>query len=776
MLKVIDITQTPPEVENPYKFPLDPFQKFAFDAINNHENVLVTAKTGSGKTIVGEYQIHTSLAKGKRVFYTTPIKSLSNQKFHDLKEVYGSVGIMTGDIKFAPQSEVVVMTTEILCNLLFKKDTPNEVFTNLTLSDVDAVIFDEVHYINDPDRGKVWEQCMMLLPKGINLVLLSATIATPEPFGQWLSEVRGTNVHLISTTYRIVPLLHIVGSEQTVMDSKDKFYPDIYRNWLKQLDIEKKKLKDHKEKVSDRRGNGYEDGPISRDVRDHSFLFQMNQKVREMQTKNLLPALFFSFSRTKCEEYAKKVEPDLLTSTETSAVKNIVEFYLHRYPHVIGSPQYHQLCTMLSKGIAFHHSGLIPMLKEIIEILFSRGLIKLLFATETFAVGINMPTKSVVFTSFNKRDEHGFRMLRTDEYIQMAGRAGRRGKDDKGFVFYLPDREPASVAEVQQMMTGRQMTVESKMDFDYNFILKSGENWKEIAEKSYWRAQHRKIIEGCNIQLEKLKVSMQKEEERISSIQSDECVVRSELELRVKNSVNVVKKDAQRSLEQWKNTHVGPVWKSVWEIYVGYRKISEEYFKLQQNTKNIEDYESEINMKIEFLKAFDFDNMPLSQLAANVHEGHVILMPLIFKNRLIHHLPVDKLIGCLALFIEGEDDDIMTTYHNNHEITKIKEIRDMLQNYEDASRIEPTKWKLDLYWVDIAVMWMNGISAPDICKEYAIYEGNFIRAMLKLANLAEEWQTMATITSDIQQLELLTDIRQKIVRDVVIPDSLYLRL
>ena len=192
-------TTFPEEPSIHYSFPLDSFQKHAISAIHRNENVLVTAKTGSGKTLVGEYQIYHSLKKGRRVFYTTPIKSLSNQKFHDLKKLYPSVGIMTGDIKFCPQADIVIMTTEILRNLLFRNGKEIGVSLDLSLDNLDSVIFDEVHYINDKDRGKVWEECLTMLPSEINLVLLSATIDQPEHFANWLGEIKQKPIHLIST-------------------------------------------------------------------------------------------------------------------------------------------------------------------------------------------------------------------------------------------------------------------------------------------------------------------------------------------------------------------------------------------------------------------------------------------------------------------------------------------------------------------------------------------------------------------------------------------------
>ena len=772
MLKVIDITQTAPEIENsPFKFPLDPFQKFAFAAIDKHENVLVTAKTGSGKTVVGEYQIIKSLAKGKRVFYTTPIKSLSNQKFNDLKHAGYSVGIMTGDIKFAPQSDVVVMTTEILCNLLFKTGTENEQFVNLSLSNVDAVIFDEVHYINDPDRGRVWEQCLMLLPAGINLVLLSATLSNPEPFASWLGDVRGTPVHLISTNFRVVPLVHIVGTE-VVMDHKDVFNPDVYRSWLRGLDADRRKQKEHQERVANRKKSGYEDAPVQRESRPQSFLHRMNEKVRELNEKDLLPALFFVFSRAKCEEFAHKTETDLLDSSDTSAVNNIIDFHLHRYPDVCASEQYHRMRSLLAKGIAFHHSGLLPILKEIVEILFARGFVKLLFATETFAVGINMPTKTVVFTSFTKHDEHGHRMLRTDEYIQMAGRAGRRGKDDRGFVMYLPDREPSSMEEVKKMMTGCQISVNSRMDFGYDFLIKTfnshDKDWKTVAEKSYWFRQNQKIISELKDDLDKLYKSQ--EELKITASAVEEFEERIRLEA-------IKGKEGQRSLEKWKNTHFGPRWEIGWKNFKKWQTIENSICTSKNVIQETEAYDTQILSRIEFLT----DHKLCDALAANVHEGHPIMTPYAFRNKLFHGLPRDQLIGCLALFAEKPAEDITlsscTTLsaETKSKILQLQSEISVLQADEDSRRLTSV-WDLSFYWIDVAVRWLNGDNSRTICADYELYEGNFIRAMLKISNLADEWIVMATISEDLEQLELLREIRTQLVRDVVVPDSLYLRI
>jgi superfamily II RNA helicase len=759
-LRIADITN-PPEVENPYPYPLDPFQKCAVKAINNHENVLVTAKTGSGKTLVGEYQIKVSLAKGKRVFYTTPIKSLSNQKFHDLKEMGIDVGILTGDIKFAPQSSVVIMTTEILCNLLFKKDTSNESLLDISLENVDAVVFDEVHYINDAERGKIWEQSILLLPPEINLVMLSATIADAPKFASWIGDVKQKPIHLISTQYRVVPLIHMLPNNEVVMDSKDVFHKEVYSNWLRSLEDSKKKHDKHLEKVKERRRAGYDDPPVAKCYSQHSFLHRMNSLVETLREKTLLPALFFVFNRKKCEEYAHKVSHDLLDSSETADVKHIIDFHLHRYSYIQTSPQYHSLRSLLEKGIAFHHSGLLPILKEIVEILFGKGFIKLLFATETFAVGINMPTKTVVFTSYTKHDDSGHRMLRTDEYIQMAGRAGRRGKDTQGVVLYLPDREPSVTNDVTYMMTGRQQSVVSTMKFDFDFLIKTfyghALEWKDVMRKTYWYTQH---MEGVN--------SMKQECEDLCSKRNAILLSQSmlpDLEERSRLEENKTKKGL-KAIEKWKMEHDEKRWDLAYDSYKRRKVYDKQIEELEYRIEKESHIEDTLEPDVELLTREGYLGGDLGKLAANVHEGPSLLMPSVFMSKLFHSLSREELVASLAFFVEETTELSVPTSHS------VPGLTELVKSLADKG----FQQKIHTYWVDPTLRWMNGESSGSICMDYGIYEGNFVKAMLKVANLADEWITMATLMCDLPQLELMRDVRQQIVRDVVVPDSLYLRI
>jgi len=757
----------PPKVENPYPFPLDPFQMCAIKAIDDHEHVLVTAKTGSGKTLVGEYQIRVSLFRGNRVFYTTPIKSLSNQKFHDLKEAGISVGIMTGDIKFAPDSDVVVMTTEMLCNMLFKKDE------SLSLDRVDAIIFDEVHYINDPERGKVWEQCIFMLPPAINLVMLSATISDAHKFAGWIANVKQAPVHLISTQYRVVPLVHMIGFDRVVMDARDTFHPQVYLDWIRELYLGKKKEREHAQKVADRRRDGYEDGPISGD-KSKSYLHRMNELVGELETRQMLPALFFVFSRAKCQEYASKVTHDLLDSSDTASVKHIISFHLHKYPDVQISPQYHQLKSLLEKGIAFHHSGLLPILKEIVEILFAKGFVKLLFATETFAVGINMPTKTVVFTSYEKNDGNGIRMLRTSEYIQMAGRAGRRGKDTQGYVMYLPDRDPSSPEEVRRMMTGSAAAVSSQMDFGYDFIIKNLYGslcWKEAIKKTYWFQQLSEQIRS--LQDDRRKLVSKVEALPLTPDIVEELGIRTSIEAKIATLTNAKRKEAQRQLAMWKDSHREHKWELASAAFSEWTELNRQKDEIDRTIREAEQYEETVETRIAFLDKHHFLTDPLGLYASHIHEGHSLLMSYAFHHKMFHGMDLPQFIGCLALFGGDEKDEVrlsdckLYTLNTKHRVEWLASVASRMAHEGTAPE---SYWKLNFYWADVAIQW---ISAQHVEVEY---EGNFVRAMLKLANLADEWVALATLSSDIEQLELMRDIRQKIVRGVVVPDSLYLRI
>ena len=818
-LKIPDISQLceslPP---HPYTFPLDPFQQHAISAIARDENVLVCAKTGSGKTLVGEYQIYQSLNKEKRVFYTTPIKSLSNQKFYDLKKLFkdASVGIMTGDIKFRPDAQIVIMTTEILRNLLYKKGSTTEhvgLTASISMDNLDAVIFDECHYINDKDRGKVWEETMILLPPQINLVMLSATLDRPDYFANWLGLLKQKPINLIETTYRIVPLTHnLLDSNYklvTLMNAKEIYTERVYTDWLRTRSGLQDDQKAFKKKVVEARRQGVE-GAIDGKVHIHNFVHQMNTTIKMLEKEELLPALFFVLSRKQCEAYADKVDGTLLTSGEIATVKHIISFHLHRHMKELEKvPQYYQIYNLLCRGIAFHHSGLLPLLKEIIEILFSKGFVKMMFCTETFAVGLNMPTKTVLFSGFKKYDDQtgGMRILRTDEYIQMAGRAGRRGKDDKGIVIYLPDHEPVEPSEMKGMMTGSKPPILSRMNFHYDFILKTIQSscdvtessvkpikWLSIMEQSYWFQQRQNQIKCTKRDLEIT-------QKKIDEIKMDdtiyaECHKRAQLEQKIKQTVNAERKEVQRQLDTIKNKQFGPRWITALTNYSLLQKLKKESEELSQDLHTLEAHQESIQPVANFLFEIGYlkNNNPMTFkngdltlkgiLATEVNEGHQILMTELYTRELFHNISGDDIVTTLACFLEEKETEdspslgelnISLDVYNT--LVYTKKIAQEYQEVEDKFGCQVYDyWKISTQLIEPMRRWIEGENASIICQEHGLFEGNFIRSVMKMSNMLDEVLAMATYCQHTDQVNKIMDVRQKMIRDIVISDSLYLHL
>ena len=813
-LNIPDLKTTPEfpsNFVNPYSFPLDPFQQYAVVAIAKDENVLVCAKTGSGKTLVGEYQIHHSLAKGKRVFYTTPIKSLSNQKFHDLKHLFpnSTIGIMTGDIKFCPDAQVVIMTTEILRNLLYKKGTTTEhlgLTASISLDDLDAVIFDECHYINDKDRGTIWEETMILLPPHVNMVMLSATLDHPEYLAQWLGELKQKKIHLIETQYRIVPLTHYLLDKDykliTLMDAKEVYHDAVYKDWNRKRQQVKDEEYAFQQKVTDARTSGVK-GSIEGKVHSSHFVHQMNETIAMLEKKELLPALFFVLSRKQCEAYAKKVQHTLLDSSDIASVKHVIGFHLHRHMEVLEKvPQYHQIYDLLCRGIAFHHSGLLPLLKEIVEILFSKGLVKMMFCTETFAVGLNMPTKTVLFAGFKKYDDvtGSMRLLRNDEYLQMAGRAGRRGKDDKGVVIYVPDKEAILPTEMHAMMKGAKPPILSRMDFHYDFLLKTIQasdaplKWLQIMEKSYWFQQQQDEVK--RLQKERDKIHIKIQEMNLVEPFLSECKKRQELEHIIKTSVNAARKDAQRQLDSLKNKQVGPKWTKAWTDYQSLHGLDKQMETLEYDIICLEDHESSIEPVIQFLYEMGYikhnDSHTLTNkdltlkgtLATEVNEGHAILMTELYTKELCHRLSGTELVCILACFQEKKETE---ENPGIAEVNVSSEVKSIILNLEQMivqfKTLEnkvgyPIKnyWSISTQMMEPMRRWIEGENASVICSDHELFEGNFIRSVMKIANMLDEWLSMATYCHHTDQIEKIMEVRSSLIRDLVVSDSLYLRL
>jgi len=458
-LKTDEPVKVPAKV---YPFELDGFQKESIAYLERNESVLVAAHTSAGKTTVAEYAIAMALRDKQRVIYTSPIKALSNQKYRDLVEEFSDVGLMTGDVTINPNASCLVMTTEILRSMLYRGSE--------VIREVAYAVFDEVHYMRDLERGVVWEESIVLLPHKVRYVFLSATIPNAQQFCDWISKVHHHPCHAVYTDFRPTPLEHYVypsGSTGVflIVDEAGKFHDDTFQKAMATMSTTS--LEDQ---VLD--GGNTKDAKKRMAAKRRDKVGDLMSIVTMIMKRNYDPAIVFSFSKKDCEKYAAQVAKLSFTTPEEKQMinqvfKNAIESLNDDDKNL---PQVRSLLPLLEKGIGIHHGGLLPLLKEVTEILFGEGLLKVLFATETFAMGINMPAKTVVFTSMRKYDGHDFRWVNAGEYIQMSGRAGRRGLDERGIVIQMMEEQMENV-QAKEIMSGEANPLTSTFHLGYNMLL-----------------------------------------------------------------------------------------------------------------------------------------------------------------------------------------------------------------------------------------------------------------------------------------------------------------
>ncbi len=447
---------------------LNDFQMHALGPLREGRPVLLAAPTGAGKTLVAEMAIDMSLQRGKRAIYTAPIKALSNQKYRDFKAIDPEgVGLMTGDVTINPSAPVLIMTTEIFRNTIFENPA--------SLADVETVVFDEIHYMDDPGRGTVWEESIIFAPEHIRFVCLSATISNLKQYGEWISAARGREVEVIRHTERPVPLDHYL------------FFPGA---GLRRIDGKVKFPKGFDPGGGRRRG-----GKGGRSTKDR------NEVVDVLRRSNDLPVLFFCFSRKDCERRALETarHRNLLAPEETQEIEALFEDVCTTF-EIEPGVELEELRSLVSKGIAHHHAGMLPLHKELVERLFTSGLLRLLFATETFSLGINMPARSVVFASLRKFDGVGFGPLKVREYQQMAGRAGRQGIDDKGIVVSIVDDHRVQPQDIERLIGNDVEPVISRFNLSYATLInlhrtlgdKLHEAWERSFNNFQWARMSRK--------------------------------------------------------------------------------------------------------------------------------------------------------------------------------------------------------------------------------------------------------------------------------------------
>jgi superfamily II RNA helicase len=788
-------------------FELSDFQKWAIDGYLNKKNVLITAHTGSGKTYPAEYAIEHSVLNGYKIIYTSPIKSLSNQKFYDFQKKfpYASVGILTGDIKYNPEGNVLIMTTEILRNLvLFKKIKDSKTGLDIHLdieTEINCVIFDEVHYINDKDRGHVWEESIMMLPKHIQLIMLSATIDNPKWFCEWIRDLKERSIVWTSTDYRVVPLRHSLFVSYLPSYMNNKKLPNDIRDIAREMNCKMVTFSDNNNKFN---GTLYDKWSfdLKKTVMGVSNNTIIQDCINYLWNEDLCPAIFFTFSRIRCEQLAKSVSQNLLLKDEMAEVIRITDYYIgksHNRTIYENLPQWLSLRQALYKGVAFHHSGLVPLFKEIIEMLYSKNLIKVLFATETFAVGVNMPTRTVVFTSLEKMTNGTVRYLETSEYLQMAGRAGRRGIDTLGTIIILPygsPKDPVSIPSNQvtrNMICGSPQRLSSKFAPDYQFILKMilmDISIHNLIEKSLY---HRELLHEkseLESEIEKSMCFKHTEQDFSICIEYDKCISTNNNGIQLNQ--NAIKNNRKRANEIRETEDFNNLWTKYkeWKHYKDkYDSLVEKMNYTINHTKHQIENVLKVLEKYGYVTKFE---LPLTKehvtkkgiIASSINECNAILLTELLVHKTTDTLDESELAAILAIFSDSEpinkslmeldDDNIPENLWSL--IEHLEKVAHEWENEQVYNKLNINmEWKLNRYLIGAVYRWMMKDDIKNIIDYYNVFEGNFIKDMLRVYNLSSDVKDMAKVLEKNAVSVTASKIVDNILRDIVNVESIYVQ-
>lgn len=736
-----------------FPFELDDFQKEACEIIDNGESVVVCAPTGAGKTVIAQHAINNALKQGCRIFYTTPLKALSNQKFYDFCEQYGAdkVGLLTGDTSINRGAQIVIMTTEVFRNMLYGTNF-GAVADNL--KDVRYVVLDEVHYMNDEQRGTVWEESIIYCPTNIQIIALSATVANCDELTNWINTVH-SKTKLVNTDFRPVPLRFFYFDSSQPYKLLPLLTPDGKLN---------NKIKPEKPQWA--RG---------KDKRKKTYVKQIIQNLAD---NDMLPAIYFTFSRKKCDEQMEKCSGlGLNTRKEQEEIKAFIEEFIAENPHLYGNKH----IEYLIQGVASHHAGLLPAWKNLVEKLFQKGLIKVVFATETLAAGINMPARSTVISSTSKRTDSGHRMLTANEFLQMSGRAGRRGMDEVGYVTVVgtPFQTPEEVAE---LVLSDSNPLESKFSPSYSMVLNllqrfNLEESKELILKSfgYYSSDYRlkpilfqleqydkeieersficpnKLSDDKMLEYDKLRflyvqnrqtykkiVKQEKSKHRplspevvefgkrnkeelhkLQTFACDTCKLykKHSKNLEVLKRIDSKKKKLLKEIEKQKDIY--------WNKFIAHRAVLKEYGYIQN------DYPTE-------------KGKTTSQIRS---ENELYLAEIIFSG-VLENLTPSQLAGVICA-LTTEELRIEIPYIPFSEpvrktLNQIRNIKRKLEKVQSKYDIEAPLY-INPYFSSLIELWVEGTEWETVSEQIEIGEGDIVRAFKRVVDVLRQLTTIDNI-------------------------------
>ena len=828
MVKICSITNYPSENEAKYKehfekfnHPLHIFQKWAIEGIVKGHHVLCCAPTGSGKSLPAEFAVQYFASYGKKVIYCSPIKSLSNQKFSDFTQKYPqvSVGIITGDLRCNPDADILVMTTEILLNKLYqlKSNTPTNSSVSFEMdieNELACVVFDEIHFIGDENRGCVWENSIMMLPRHIQMVGLSATLDDPEKFAYWL-ENRGETldknninkiVYLTSKKDRAVPLTHysfittnqgifkaikdkavheeiksMINKPFVIQDSKGKFDDEHYFKMTKML-----KLFESKE---------------IRVKRTHV----LNQVTKYLTENEMTPAICYVFSIKKIEECSKEITTNLLEFDSKVPYiakrdcEQILRSKLPNFEEYLHLPEYMTLVSLLEKGIATHHSKMLPVFREIVEIFFARGYIKLLFATESVAIGLNLPVKTCIFTDIYKHDGNAMRILQGHEYQQSSGRAGRLGLDKVGHAIHLNNLfRNVDHISYKTMMNGKPQKLTSKFKISYNLLL----NLLDIGDTNLVSFASRSMSTGdidnqqkvLYYKISELQTAHDNASHYACNLRTPRHILEDYLRLQENSELfsNKKKKDVEKAARQMEDDY-----KFLKQDLISFQKVADKEKAIAVLQKEMDQlnsyYHSGVERVLKLLEEYNFiqDKTTLTlrgKMAAQLRETHCLIFADLLHDKMIDHLSATQLVALFSCFtnISVQEDLKALVPRTQDQIVKqiVLNVAESYNSYQDMELERGINTGID-YTIHYDLLeyveeWCNA-SDIESCKfllqkigtEKEIFLGEFVKALLKINNISCEMEKIAEMTGNIAFLSKLKEIPGMTLKYVVTNQSLY---
>lgn len=741
-----------------FPFELDDFQKDAVKYIDEGKSVVVCAPTGAGKTVIAEHAVHKALENGSRVFYTTPLKALSNQKFNDFGTKYGydKVGLLTGDTSINRDGQIVVMTTEVFRNMLYGTNF-GEVADNL--KNVKYVVLDEVHYMNDEERGTVWEESIIYCPVNIQIIALSATVQNAQELTDWINTVH-SETKLVNTNFRPVPLrFYYFDSSQP-----NRILPLLSPGGGLNKKIQPEKRQYGRKKTPQR--------SVAKDV------------IRNLHDQNMLPAIYFTFSRKKCDEQMERcANLCLVTEEEQKQIKEIVDDYLVDNYYLAKNKHLDYLYC----GVASHHAGLLPAWKVLVEKLFQKGLIKVVFATETLAAGINMPARSTVISSISKRTDSGHRMLTASEFLQMSGRAGRRGMDEVGYVVIVgtPFQSPD---EVRDLVLSDANPLESRFTPRYSMVVNllqrfSLDEAKQLILKSFGYFSSSSRLTPLLEQKEHFVMNI----DRINDFKCYKKLTNQDLiEYNKVRSIYVQNRETFKKIKKQEAKARRPLsddalkfgeeTKAMLHKMQGfacdncklYKKHMKDIEILERYTAKLHKLDKEIERQRDiFWNNFlanrqvliDFgylkDDYPtdagktVSQIRA---ENELFLAEIIFSE-LLNDLSPAELAGVICAVtteeLRTENYSVLPLSHKVRKtINKIRDIRKKIDRVQKANGVE-TQMNINTYYSALIEMWVNGAEWDTITNEVDKGEGDIVRIFKRTIDVLRQLCTIDNVPEEV---------------------------